>query len=199
MDFERFQIASSMERCLAPKLAAPRPGAFEPRRLIAADPRADGRRREVTLGRDRVMIARSVAGVRMKIALASHAYRGVVLRLRGLWDGRFTYEIVLVHRDPDLCVPLFEAQDDNEVQAEWRLWARFLGLPALVEREEGRAEADDATLADLSGTLAAPRRRGAAMSRRRPRFLARRKSGRGAIGVSLGGAREIFPGSKDGR
>ena len=192
MDFER-SSAVGAER------SAPKPGAGEPRRFIASDPRADGRRREVMLARGRVQIARSVAGVRMNISLAASAYRGVVLRLRGVEDGRFSYEIELAHRDPDLSVTLLEASDDSEVQAEWRLWARFLGLPALVEREEGRAEPDSARLGELIVNQRKPRRRGGAMSRRRPRFLTRRKVGRGSLGFSLAGSREIFPGSKDGR
>ncbi|HLJ71432.1 MAG TPA: DUF6101 family protein [Roseiarcus sp.] len=192
MELER-PFAMSAERF------APKPGAAEARRIIAADPRADGRRREVMLARGRVQIARSVAGVRMKISLAASAYRGVILRLRGFEAQRFSYEIELAHRDPDLSVTLLEASDDGEVQAEWRLWARFLGLPALVEREEGRPEPDAARLGELAVSPRKPRRRGGAMARRRPRFLTRRKTGRGSPGPSLAGAREIFPGSKDGR
>jgi hypothetical protein len=114
-------------------------------------------------------------------------------------DSRFTYAVELAHRDPDLSVTLCEAEDDADIRAEWRLWARFLGLPTLVEREEGRAEPEGARLGELVVAQRKPRRRGGAMARRRPRFLARRKTGRGSQGLSLAGAREIFPGSKDGR
>jgi hypothetical protein len=192
MDLER-SLALSVER------SAPKPGAAEARRIVAADPRADGRRREVMLARGRVQIARSVAGVRMKISLAASAYRGVVLRLRGFEEQRFSYEIELAHRDPDLSVTLLEASDDSEVQAEWRLWAKFLGLPALVERAEGRPEPDAARLGQLVVSRRKPRRRGGAMARRRPRFLTRRKVGRGSLGPSLAGSPEIFPGPNEGR
>jgi hypothetical protein len=192
MELER-SVAAGLDR------AAPKPGVAEPRRIVASDPRADGRRREVMLARGRVQIARSVAGVRMKISLAASAYRGVVLRLRGLEEQQFSYEVELAHRDPDLSVTLLEANDDSEVQAEWRLWAKFLGLPALVEREEGRSEPDATQLGELMVGQRKPRRRGAAMARRRARFLTRRKIGRGSPGPSLAGSREIFPGSKDGR
>jgi uncharacterized protein DUF6101 len=193
MELERISAAIGDRR------SAPRPGAFEPRSLIAADPRADGRRREVTLARGRVEIQRSIAGVRMNISLAASAYRGVVLRLRDMADQRFAYEVELRHNDPDLCVTLLEAEDDDEVQAEWRLWARYLGLPTLVEREEGRAEPDAARLGEITIGDRKPRRRGGAMARRRARFLTRRKVGRGSPGPSLAGSREIFPGSKEGR
>jgi hypothetical protein len=194
MELERSSGGSRVERKLAPK-----PGAYEPRRLIASDPRADGRRREVTLAAGRVEILRSVGGVRMNISIAANAYRGVVLRLRGLESERFAYEVELRHADPDLCVTLLEADDDDEIQAEWRLWARYLGLPTLVEREEGRAEPDGVRLGEVLIGERKPRRRGAAIGRRRPRFLSRRKMGRGSAGPSLAGSREIFPGSKDGR
>jgi hypothetical protein len=192
-ELERTSVMTGDER-----RTAPRPGVSEPRRLIASDPRADGRRREITLARSRVEIVRSIDGVRRNISLAASAYRGVVLRLR---DGneRFAYELELAHRDPDLCVTLLEAEDDDEIQAEWRLWARYFGLPTLVELEEGRAEPDAPRLGELAIADRAPRRRGRAMARRRPRFLARRKTGRGSPGLSHAGLREIFPGSKEGR
>jgi hypothetical protein len=196
MELERY-LASGGER--SARMAAPKPGVGEPRRIVASDPRADGRRREVMLARGRVQIARSVAGVRMNICLAASAYRGVVLRMRGAPDARFSYEIELAHRDPDLSVTLLEAEDDSEIRAEWRLWARFLGLPALVEREEGLPEPEGARLGALTVSQRKPRRRGGAMARRRPRFLTRRKTGRGALGPSLAGSREIFPGAKDDR
>jgi hypothetical protein len=191
-----------LERTLAinaERRTAPMPGASEAQRIVQSDPRADGWRREVMLARGRVQIARSVAGVRMRISLAANAYRGVLLRLRGLDDARFSYQIELAHRDPDLSVILLEASDDKDIQAEWRLWAKFLGLPTLVEREEGRAEPERARLGELTIAQRKPRRRGGAMARRRPRFLTRRKVGRGSLGPSLAGSREIFPGAKDGR
>ncbi|WP_158816568.1 DUF6101 family protein [Methylocapsa sp. S129] len=179
--------------------AAPKPGVAEPRRIEVSDPRADGRRRVVLLARDRVVIARSVAGVFMHIAMAPNAYRGVVLRMSALRDGIFHYEIRLAHRDPDLSITLHEASDDSEIRAEWRLWARFLGLPTLIEREEGRAEPEGAHLGEIAIARTKARRRGAAMSRR-PRFLTRRKTGRPDPSRRLTpGAREIFPGSKEDR
>ncbi len=195
MQPERSQNLAGVE---APR--APKPGVAEPRRIEVCDPRADGRRRVVLLARDRVVIARSVAGVFMHIAMAANAYRGVVLRLSALRDDGFHYEIRLVHRDPVLCVTLLEASDDSEIQAEWRLWAKFFGLPALVEREEGGAEAEDAHLGEIAIAGAKARRRGKTMTSRRPRFLTRRKTGR-LDGSRLLPAdrREIFPGAKQDR
>jgi hypothetical protein len=195
MQLERSIAVSGAERP-----AAPKPGFAGPRRIEACDPRADGRRRVVLLARDRVVIARSVAGVFMHIAMAPNAYRGVVLRLDALRDDGFHYEIRLAHRDPDLSVTLYEASDDSEIQAEWRLWAKFLGLPALVEREEGRAEPESAHLGEIAVAGPRARRHGKTITGRRPRFLMRRKSGRPDTDrPCLAGAREIFPGSAEDR
>lgn len=193
MQPERSQTIPGVESPRAPK-----PGMGEARRIEACDPRADGRRRVVLLARDRVVIARSVAGVFMRIAMTPNAYRGVVLRLSALRDDVFHYEIRLAHRDPDLSVTLHEASDDSEIQAEWRLWARFLGLPTLVEREEGRAEPEGRHRLETAHARA--RRRGRTMISRRPRFLLRRKTGRlDQCNRSILETREIFPGSKEDR
>jgi Family of unknown function (DUF6101) len=184
------------EHSLAPAIAAPKPGVGAPRRIEASDPRADGRRRIVLLGREKVEIARSVGGVFMHIALAPDAYRGVVLRLSGARDGAFHYELVLAHRDPDLSVILLEADDDSEIRAEWRLWARFLRLPTLVERQDGRPEPELARLGEVAILPPGPRRRGKAMTSRRARFLTRRKTGRAELAIAVEASREIFPGSK---
>lgn len=181
-------------------LRAPKPGAAEPRRIEVSDPRADGRCRVVLLARDRVTIARCVAGVFMHIAMPADAYRGVVLRLRALENGVFQYEVSLAHRDPDLSVTLLQADDDSEIRAEWRLWANFLGLPTLVEREEGRPEPETQRLGGVAVARPGARRRGKTITARRPRFLTRRKTGDlGRTEQAHGGSREMFPGAKPDR
>lgn len=176
---------------------APKPGVAAPRRIEVGDPRADGRRRVVVLAPDCVKIARSVAGVFMHIAVPPKAYRGVALRLKALSEAGFHYEIELSHRDPDLCVKLHEAVDDSEIRAEWRLWAKFLGVPALVEREDRGAEPAEPRLGEIVIGRVRARRRGRAMRARRPRFLVRRKTGaRGPMCRLPAERREIFPGWK---
>lgn len=179
--------------------AAPKFPAFAPRRFAAPDPRADGRRRLVRLDSDNVHIARVVAGVSMNVTVATSAYRGVALRVASARADGFTYEIRLVHADPDLNVALAEVDDDFEVQAEWRLWARVLGLPALVERVEGRDEPDRPLMGRVAVREAAPRRRGRTITARRARFLTRRKVGRPELCQPIGPARELFGGSNPER
>jgi len=174
--------------------AAPKYVAFEARRFAAPDPRADGRRRFVRLDGEKVAIDRVVGGVFMRVTVPTSAYRGVTLRVVDAREDGFTYQIRLLHADPDLGVTLAETRDDSEVQAEWRLWARVLGLPALVERAEGCDEPNETLLGRLAIRPAAARRRGKTILARRPRFLARRKLGRSEACVKVERVEELFGG-----
>jgi Family of unknown function (DUF6101) len=146
-------------------------------RIEGSDPRSDNRRRVIDVAREAVTIRRAVSGISMAIRIVSSAYSGVALRITGYEDGRFHYEVRLVHRDPDLSVSLGEGEDRAAVEAQWREWVRFLRLPALVGRTgTGDVEVNiDAT--DLACRLPGPHGRGHALASRRPRFLARRKIG----------------------
>jgi hypothetical protein len=133
----------------------------------------------------------------MAIRVSSSAYRGVTLRVAALRDGRFHYEVKLLHRDPDLSVSLAKGCDRAAIEARWRDWVGFLRLPALV----GRSDANDAEVglgvSDLAGRKPSLRRRGAATRSRRPRFLTRRKVGGLALIPPIhADPRVLFPGSK---
>jgi hypothetical protein len=150
----------------------------EPRALalVAADRRADGEVRKVAIERRRVTIERRVAGIAMRIGVAASAYRGVALSLDTTRSGATFYRVSLVHRDPDLGVELYTARHDHEVVAEWRAWAGYFALPKLIEREPGRFETAEARLGAVAvGHGPKLRRRGAALSKRRPRIRWRRR------------------------
>ena len=174
--------------------AAPKTVAFEARRFAVPDPRADGRRRIVRLDGDKVAIDRIVGGVFMRVTVPTSANRGVALRVVDRREDGFAYEIRLVHLDPDLSVALAETSDDSDIQAEWRLWARALGLPALVERAQGGDEPDQQLLGQVAIRPSTPRRRGKTILARRPRFLARRKLGRPEACVKVEKIEELFGG-----
>jgi uncharacterized protein DUF6101 len=146
-------------------------------RIDTCDPRSDNGRRVVDLAREAVIIRRAVAGVAMAIRVASSAYRGVALRITGLEDGRFHYEVKLLHRDPDLSVPLAEGDDQAAAEAQWREWVGFLGLPAFVGRTESGVVQVNIDGVDLARRLPSLRRCGRLVTSRRPRFLTRRKVG----------------------
>jgi hypothetical protein len=163
------------------------------RRIEAGDARADGRRRVVIVEEHRIAIARSVAGVFMRIHLAPSAYRGILLRIAGLDDSGFRYEVHLLHRDPDLGVRLAESDDQAEAEGAWRRWARFFSLPALVERVEGTIESNSVRAGETQAP--AVRRRGRGLHLRRARFLARRKVGHPEFCSAVACERELFRGA----
>jgi hypothetical protein len=152
-----------------------------PVRFTAADEAADERLRVVDLHRERVVLRRSVRGMRMALNLPVTAFRGVAIRLAfgeaGVTPGSIA--VVLEHGDPALSLPLFSATESDDIVAEWQCWGRVLGLPLLVAE-------DDGTLREPFVRLGAflhvepptwRRRRRSAIARRRPARLMRRASG----------------------
>ncbi|ABE41332.1 hypothetical protein RPD_4113 [Rhodopseudomonas palustris BisB5] len=129
-----------------------------PIRYDAHDTRADGGVRQIELHRERVILHRAVAGMRMAIKVRVSDFRGV--GCRGLDDGRM---LMLVHRDPSLSVPLCISSDNDEIERAWALWSEIFALPQLPD--------------DTPREAAQRRRRHSVMSRRRPRFLMRRRTG----------------------
>jgi Family of unknown function (DUF6101) len=163
-------------------------------RVEGDDPRADNRRRVIDVAREAVTIHRSVARVAMTIRVPAIAYRGVALRLSGL-PGGSACEVRLAHRDPDLCVLLAEGDDQAAIEARWRAWVRFFGLPALVERIEAGALDTSLEVVEIEPRSPRPRRGGKASTPRRPRFLARRKVGHPSLTATVhGNSRVLFPG-----
>lgn len=183
-------------------LRAPGPGQTTPLpSLRTADVRADLRARTVDLGPKQVTIARRLLGIDMRIGVPVHSYNGVSLSLTGGSDSpesaatgaAATWRVTLLHRDPDLSVPLAEAQDDSDVIADWRAWSKFFGLPALVELEPGRFQASLDSRPMCGSPRTTCRRRGAMMTKRRARFLLRRRMGDKARSAeSHAGEREII-------
>ena len=139
------------------------------------DARADRGRRDIAISGDHVMISRRFKGIDMHLSLAVSAYRGVALCLRPGVGDTLVYQIRLVHPDNEFSVVLDEALDDRNIIADWRLWARVLGLSALVEREIGRYEVAEAMPDSCDAEMAHQRRHRPLKAR--PSFLARRKVG----------------------
>ncbi len=154
------------------------------------DARADRGRRDIAISDTHVTINRKVGGVDMHLALAVSAYQGVALCLQAGQGDTLVYQVRLVHPDPELTVVLDEALDDRNIIADWRLWARVLNLPALVERELGRHEVAEATPDSCDADMVLPRR--PRPLKTRPSFLSRRKMGLPGTPVIYTGEREII-------
>jgi len=144
-----------------------------PVKYAASDAAADGGAREIELHRERVVVRRSLSGMRMALNMPVEAFAGVGLRLV---EGEIA--VVLAHKDPGLALPLFLSEEADDVTAAWRSWGAVLGLPLLVEDDDGWHE----PFARLGGVrIARPRprrRRRSALKHRRPSILMRRAPGR---------------------
>jgi hypothetical protein len=150
-----------------------------PVRFAASDPAADGQLREVELHRTRVVVRRSLAGMRMALNLPVAAFAGVGLRLavgEGP-EGQAHAAVLLAHKDPGLALPLFVSFEADDAMAEWRSWGAALGLPLLVEDEDGWREPFARLGQVRTGKVRPRRRRRSGLKRRRPSILMRRTRG----------------------
>lgn len=165
-----------------------------PTRYMAPDRGADTGQRAIDLFADRVVIRRTASGARMKLQLPVSLYRGVAVRLaEAPSPGGDRVEIVLVHADPALDVPLFSSPDADDVVAVWQRWGSALALPLLVAGEDGAVrEAFPRMGALLVGPPGARRRRRSALKGRRPQALMRRRPGGPVAGRPVHREREII-------
>lgn len=153
--------------------------AEQAKRLRQEDRRADGAVRDVRIEARSVLISRRFQGIDMQVGVPVRAYVGVVLSLTADAIGQPVYRISLRHVDTDLTVELLETSDDGDIVAEWKRWATYFGLPKFLERQPGELESAERRVGSVALGRARPqRRRGAAVTQRRPRILTRRKPGR---------------------
>lgn len=147
-----------------------------PVRFAASDAAADGRVRDIELHRERVVVRRSLAGMRMALNMPISAFAGVAIRVIGGKDAAVA--VVLAHKDPSLALPLFLSREADDAFTEWRSWARVLGLPLLVE-EEGAWREPFARIGQVGIEPPRPRRRRrSCLRKRRPSILMRRAPGK---------------------
>lgn len=97
--------------------------------IEAFDARADDARRQVEVSAERIVIARRVGGVDMRIGLTPRQYRGVALCVLVAEATDFLFTVRLVHADPELDVTLGHCDSEAAAQALWRRWATAFGLP----------------------------------------------------------------------
>jgi len=154
-----------------------------PVHFMTKDANADERTRFVELDRDRVVLRRAVRGIRMAVNVPVRAFSGVAIRLLPA-EGEVpaAAAVTLEHRDPALSVPLFIALDNDDVFAEWQLWARVLDRPLLVADLAGHLSEPFPQLGTLRlGRPGLRRRRRSPLHRRRPSIVLRRRPGRAAV------------------
>jgi hypothetical protein len=149
-----------------------------PVRFAASDAAADERVRDVELHRERVVVRRTLAGMRMALNLPLTAFSGVGLQVRTNASGAHC-AVVLAHRDPGLVLPLFLSHEADDAMAEWRSWAAALGLPLLLHDEDAGWRDAFARMGRVRVAGPSPRRRRrSALRNRRPMMLMRRQPGK---------------------
>ena len=151
-----------------------------PARFAASDAAADERVRHVELYRERVVVRRSLAGMRMALNMPVSAFAGVAIRLtEGEGGEPGTVSVILEHKDPSLALPLFVSAEADDAQAQWRTWANVLGLPMLVAEDNGEWREPFARMGGVRvERVKMRRRRRNAIKRRRPTMPLRRKRGK---------------------
>lgn len=123
------------------------------------------------------------SGLPMSIALPINAFKGVVASAVEDEYGEITVTLELMHEDPQLSVPLLVAHDLTDVAADWRAWAQAFNLPMMLVEEDGIARPLYESTGPVQNGEPVARRQGQEPRRRRPRFLARRKTG--SLGVRM--------------
>ena len=146
-----------------------------PVRYAASDAAADGLVRHIELHRERVVLRRSVGGMRMAFNMPLTAFNGVALRMM---PGEGAVAVVLAHDDPGLVLPLAVTDEADEAFAEWHGWAEALGLPLLVADEVGFRKAHPLLGEIETGRPRPRRRRRSVLKARRPAILMRRMVGK---------------------
>ena len=143
-----------------------------PLRFSASDAAADERVRHVELYRERVVVRRQLAGMRMALNLPLTAFAGIAIRLV---PGEAQVAVTLEHRDPSLALPLYVSAEADEALVQWRVWGDVLGLPLLIAEDNGALREPFARLGAVRLSRVRPRRRRhSCLRKRRPMMPLRR-------------------------
>jgi hypothetical protein len=134
-----------------------------------------------------ILVTRTIGGVAVTVPMPRKRFRGVLLCLPGLQPA---CRVVLVGTAgaPDI---LLADLDESEAVARWRSLALALGLAMLIRDERGVEIAVDQRLGGVVRGAQPGHRRKKPLSRRRPRFLMRRKMSRLPLEPAVFRGREI--------
>jgi Family of unknown function (DUF6101) len=150
-----------------------------PARFAASDAAADERVRHVELYRERVVVRRSLGGMRMALNMPVSAFAGVAIRVLAGEGEAPSVSITLEHKDPALALPLLVSVETDEAFADWRAWGNVLNLPLLVAEDDGVLREPFARIGSMRVDTVRPRRRRrSVLRRRRPSMPLRRAFGK---------------------
>ncbi len=134
---------------------------------------------DVYIDRQQVIVKRRLAGLPLTLVQPVNVFLGVFAQVvPGKEPGTLKARIGLMHRDPAMSIEL--AVDDRleGLADDWCGWGEALGLPLLLVEPDGSVSRVDGAEHPASAPMAPARRRVAALTGRRPRFLLRRKPGK---------------------
>jgi hypothetical protein len=148
----------------------------------------------VVLDRGLATISRRLpSGIPMAMRMPMDIFEGVAVRMVPASDGSEDVTIVveLLHRDPMLSLPLMVTTEMDDVIADWRAWGRILGVPLLLVDADGSYRPVETRIGCVTVQPMKPRRKRSVLAKRRPRFLARRRTGDATRSVMIAPSREI--------
>jgi hypothetical protein len=128
-----------------------------------------------------------MSGLPATIVLPARAFRGVAACAIEDSEANVTVTLELLHNDPQLCVPLLVADDLDDIAADWRAWAEEYRLPMLLIEADGMARTLEESLGAVKTAPVKQRRKRRPLQPRRPRFLARRRTGDLGLRLVVGG------------
>ncbi|MBA5778365.1 hypothetical protein H2509_14645 [Stappia sp. F7233] len=132
----------------------------------------------VYIDQQTVIMKRRLSGLPLTVVLPVGTFTGVYARVTPAPNSAaLSISIGLHHRDPSLCVELFSGADIEAAAEDWRSWSSLLGLPLVAVEPNGAIRVLDDQAPTGTPRISAARRRVAALTNRRPRFLCRRKAG----------------------
>lgn len=138
-----------------------------------------------------VIVKRRLSGLPLTLSLPIAAYEGIAVRLAAEGALGLVATVELLHRDPQLCLPLAVTRDIDDAACDWRAWSDALSLPMFLIEADGRVvRVQKPTEVPLDAAM--PRRRTGLLAHRRPRFLTRRRVGKTGPMPVLTGWREII-------
>ena len=133
---------------------------------------------------------RGASNLPLTVKVPIDCYKGVTVDIAVAGSGCLAeVRVLLAHDDPDLEVPLYIADHDDDLVAEWRRWARDLALPLLMRTDAGDVDAMP-RLGQVAIGTPGPRRARRAFLRRRPR--APRRAFHAQAGTIHARERELF-------
>ena len=149
----------------------------------------------VTLDRGLATISRRLpSGMPMALHMPMESFEGVAVRMVPSENDDSedaTIVLELLHRDPMMSLPLSVTTTMDDVVADWRAWGRILGLPLLMVEPDGSYRPVEERIGCVAVKSTLPRRHRSVLSKRRPRFLARRRVGDVSRMATLETEREI--------